>query len=87
MRVDVLFGVQQITPQDTVYAEFLFKDLSSGDTSQRYDPLNTDRSLRLTESQLPNIIAGYHHEWSPGVHTLFVVGRLHDEFGLQRTNE
>jgi outer membrane receptor protein involved in Fe transport len=32
----------------------------------------------VNEDQTPNIGLGYHHEWSPGVHTLFFAARLED---------
>jgi hypothetical protein len=31
---------------------------------------------------VPNLLAGYHHEWSPGNHTLFFVSRFDDQFTL-----
>src|SRR6185503_15347741 len=30
------------------------------------------------ETQEPIVLAGYHHEWSPGNHTLLLAGRLQD---------
>ena len=35
-------------------------------------------SYRVNEDQNPNVSLGYHHEWSPGVHTLFFAARLND---------
>jgi outer membrane receptor protein involved in Fe transport len=32
----------------------------------------------MNEDQTPIVSLGYHHEWSPGVHTLFLVTRLDD---------
>ena len=34
----------------------------------------------MHETQEPNLFAGLHHEWQPGVHTLFLAGRLQDTF-------
>ncbi len=45
---------------------------------QYYNPTNANQGYRLNEDQTPNIEVGYHHEWSPGVHTLFFATRLND---------
>src|SRR5437016_5403110 len=44
------------------------------------------KMFRNRETQDPNLFAGYHHEWSPGVHTLLLTARLQDEFSLQDPN-
>ncbi len=52
-----------------------------------YDPENTNQAnpgFRFQENQQPLLLAGYHHEWAPGIHTLVLAGRLKDE--LQVTN-
>ena len=73
---------QQITPNDSVYAQVgLFKS-ESGDVAQHYDPTNANLGLRVKEKQEPTFYAGYHHEWSPGLHTLFLVGHLRDHLAL-----
>jgi outer membrane receptor protein involved in Fe transport len=38
--------------------------------------------LRVKEQQEPNLLLGYHHEWSPGNHTLFLAGRFDDTLEL-----
>src|SRR5439155_7833322 len=48
------------------------------DLSQNYDPATASRNFRLREKQEPILALGYHHEWSPGVHTLFLATRLQD---------
>ena len=47
---------------------------------QYYDPSSASRRLRLKEEQEPNLFVGYHREWSPGVHTLFLGMRVEDDF-------
>ena len=68
----------QVTPQDTVYFQVEQYDANSGDLQQYYNPTNANQGYRLNEDQTPNIEVGYHHEWSPGVHTLFFATRLND---------
>ena len=75
----------QITPQDSFFFEALYYDTAFGDVAQYY---NQDGKLpgarapsptfRATERQEPNLFLGYHHEWSPAAHTLFLAGRLDD---------
>ena len=78
---------QQITPKDSVFVQAVYYDFESGDVAQYYDPYGTfghpalptpSSSMRITEQQEPILFAGYHHEWGPGVHTLFLAGRLDD---------
>ena len=60
---------QQLTWQDTVLLLTSFQDYSSGDNFQHYDPAKAFPNFHLTESQAPVLVAGYHREWRPGVHT------------------
>jgi Flp pilus assembly protein TadD len=78
---------EQITPQDTVYLRVVDYKADSGDTAQYYDPAMANTTLRVTETQDPNIIAGYHHEWEPGVHTLFLFARLQDTYSVSVLNQ
>jgi len=71
---------QQLTPKDTVFFQTVYYDFKAGDVAQYYDQSEASTTQRITEKQEPNIFAGYHHEWSPGVHTLFLAGRLDDTF-------
>jgi Flp pilus assembly protein TadD len=68
----------QVTPQDTVYFQVKQYDANSGNLQQYYNPTNANPQARVNEDQTPNIGLGYHHEWSPGVHTLFFATRLND---------
>jgi len=80
---------QQLTPYDSLYLQAVFNNYESGDVRQVYDPSDTNqfsRTLRVNEKQEPNLFLGYHHEWSPGIHTLFLAGRLDDRFHLSTSN-
>ncbi len=68
----------QVTPQDMFYLQIKQYDANSGDLQQYYNPTNANPAARVNEDQTPNIALGYHHEWSPGVHTLFFAARLED---------
>lgn len=73
---------QQLTAQDSVLFQAVYSDYESGDPRQYYHPTNASPTLRVKEEQAPNLFAGYHREWSPGNHTLFLAGRLRDDFTL-----
>lgn len=77
---------QQLTPNDSAYVEADFTHLESGDLNQLYNQKDADPSLRVTDRQIPNLFLGYHHDWSPGIHTLVLAGRLDDDFSLDQTN-
>jgi tetratricopeptide (TPR) repeat protein len=78
----------QLTPRDTFYLQTIYYDAEGGDLRQLYDPTaafaqgGPNRSLRFEENQEPLLLAGYHHEWSPGTHTLALASRLQDTFQL-----
>ena len=77
----------QMTAKDSVYFEAQRNESAFGDVSQRYTQASGDFSSRYKETQEPNLYLGYHREWSPGVHTLFLAGRLDDTFTRQNTNQ
>ncbi len=90
----------QLGPQDSIFLQTSFTNLSTGDVFQRYDPSEVngvtsrvpDGNGGTTTKQVPNSVAqsfhqhetqdpgmallGWHHEWSPGNHTLLLLGRL-----------
>jgi outer membrane receptor protein involved in Fe transport/Tfp pilus assembly protein PilF len=68
----------QFTPQDTVYLQVKQYEANGGDLYQYYNPTNATQGFRVNEDQTPNVGLGYHHEWSPGVHTLLFATRLED---------
>ena len=82
---------QQLTAADSLFLGVQGYEAESGDVSQYY---NHDGSLpgifpkpsaglRVNENQRPNVSVGYHHEWSPGNHTLFLFSRLDDTIDLR----
>lgn len=73
---------QQLTAQDSVMLQAVYSNYESGDPRQYYHPTNASPTLRVREEQAPNLFAGYHREWSPGNHTLFLAGWLNDAFEL-----
>ncbi len=73
----------QLTPQDSVFLTMEYFNQESGDVAQHYDQASANPGLRVKETQEPNLFIGYHREWSPGSHTLFLAGRIQDTLGLQ----
>jgi Flp pilus assembly protein TadD len=73
---------QQLTPHDTLFFQGSYYDANGRDLLQYYYQTNANLGLRTKETQNPNLLAGYHHEWSPGMHTLVLVGRLTDDLSV-----
>ena len=73
----------QPTPADSVYVQTVLTQSRFGDLGQVYDPSSEgNRQVRNQETQEPLLLAGYHHEWSPGNHTLCLVGRFQDTLSV-----
>ncbi len=72
----------QFAPQDTVYLQVKQYQANGGDLYQYYNPTNATRGFRFSEDQNPIVALGYHHEWSPGVHTLLFAARLEDSLSV-----
>jgi len=77
---------QQITEHDSVFFQVGYLDLSSGDVAQYYYQTNASTTFHAEEQQEPNLLAGYHRNWSPGQDTLFLFGWFDDELNLQDQN-
>jgi tetratricopeptide (TPR) repeat protein len=73
---------QQLTSQDSIYVNADHYDAVGGDLIQYYDQSSANPGVRTREKLEPTVIAGYHHEWAPGVHTLFLAGRLTDDLSV-----
>ncbi|MDA1275781.1 MAG: FecR domain-containing protein [Verrucomicrobia bacterium] len=71
---------QQITPKDTILFQTVYSDFEAGDAAQYYNQTDGSQTQRIKERQEPNVFAGYHHEWAPGVHTLLLTAKLDDTF-------
>jgi hypothetical protein len=78
---------QQLTPNDMIYVQSIYDWTKTGDPRQLEDPNDALRSLRTTDEQLPFLLAGYNHEWRPGVNTLLIGGFVNDDFKVSLTNE
>ena len=77
----------QLTLQDSIFLQTKYGDIREGDLFQYYDQSNFAPGLHFRELQQPAILlAGYHHEWAPGIHTLVLVGRLADEIFFNDLN-
>jgi len=70
---------QQLTPHDSITLLTKFQDYHSGDNFQYYNPNDASPNFNFDEDQSPIAVAGFHHEWQPGVHTLFLGGRLEND--------
>ncbi len=77
---------QRITPQDSLLLLAKYQDYESGDNFQYYDDSLARPAFYYAEQQTPMLLAGWHHEWAPGVHTLFLGGRLVNDQQLGDTN-
>ena len=75
------------TPQDSFFCQTIYYRASAGDLSQYYDPSSAHPGLRTKETQQPLLLAGYRHEWSPGLKTLIVAGRFDDTQSVTDTNQ
>ncbi|HEV2695868.1 MAG TPA: TonB-dependent receptor, partial [Verrucomicrobiae bacterium] len=75
----------QVTPADSVYAEVDDRRIESGDLGQYYDPSMANPTTSIDEKQAPDLVLGYHHEWSPGVQTLFLASRTEADTSLTGT--
>ena len=74
-----LFGQlkYQAGPDDLFYSLLHWKTRDNGDTLQTYSNLPGNPGQRLAENEHPGLVLlGWNHRWAPGVHTLFLGGRL-----------
>ena len=71
---------QQMTPKDSVYVRAYYYENESGDVNHYYDEASASAGLRTRETYQPSVLAGLHHEWNPGSHTLFLAGRLENTY-------
>ena len=78
---------QQITPHGTVDLQAILTDTKGGDLFQYYDQGAAAANFRFEEKQEPLVTLGYHHEWAPGVHTLFLAAHLNDRFSFTNSEQ
>ena len=66
----------KLSRDDSVFVQTKYQDLDSGDIVQYYDPAKARKNLHFSEVQDPLIFAGYQHQWTEGIQTLFLASRL-----------
>jgi tetratricopeptide (TPR) repeat protein len=76
----------QLTPQNSVFFQYSYYEAEGGDLRQYYDQTKADPTLRVREKQVPILLAGYHHRWSPGIDTLLFAGLLDGTLKHQTSN-
>ena len=52
-----------------------------------YNNVSPFPNLRTKETQAPILTLGYHHEWSPGQHTLLLANWLNDDFSYSNPSD
>jgi tetratricopeptide (TPR) repeat protein len=82
-----LTAKQQLTPKDSVYVNVQQYEARSGDLTEYYNQNLASPTFRMNEQQDPNVSLGYHHEWSPGVHTLLFAARLDDRTSFTNSTQ
>ena len=74
---------QQITAKDSAYVQVSFADANGGNRVQYYNQAKAaEAPIRFEDKQRPIIVAGLHHEWTPGVDTLLLASRLDDTYNV-----
>jgi len=73
---------QQLGPQDGVYFRASYYNADSGDVIPYYSQDEYNPGLRTSERHEPWLLAGYHHEWAPGSHTLVLGGWFNGSFDV-----
>jgi len=76
----------QLTPADSLFVEGAYYYSRFGDNGQYYNQYGNipgvapmpSSQFQGKEWQQPDIFLGYHHEWAPGSHTVFLAGYLND---------
>jgi Flp pilus assembly protein TadD len=86
-RQYILTMKQRVTPDDDFYFQAGYLKSDAGDVALHYDPTQTTPGFHVEEKQEPTLYAGWHHAWSPGSHTLLLVGRLNDNLTLRNPDE
>ncbi len=74
---------QQLTPADSLFVQVTRAESKGGNLAQYYNQSDAANDpFRFKDKQEPVLIAGYHHEWSPGSHTLLLASRLVDDYSV-----
>lgn len=67
---------QQLGTSDTLFFQPYWSATESGDLIEYYDPTHANAGYRSRETQSPIFLAGWRHDWNPGVHTLVLISHL-----------
>ena len=70
---------QRLSERDSIYVQAVYAEHRAGDLTPYYNPASANAGIRFKEIQQPSVLAGWHREWSPGNHTLLLLGRIEDE--------
>lgn len=70
---------QQLGPADSVLLLVKYQDYEGGDNFARYDPAAAHPDYWWRAREEPIVLAGFQHEWGPGMRTLFLGGYLQYE--------
>ncbi|MFO1460325.1 MAG: FecR domain-containing protein [Verrucomicrobiota bacterium] len=73
---------QQVTPNDTLFAQVYSLYRDGGDLRQLANPTNANTAFHFEERQNPDAALGYRHEWSVGNNTLFLYSHARDQMKL-----
>ncbi len=76
----------QINTSDSLYLQAEYFESDTGDLSQYYNPNRASTTAQIGQTQAPNIFIGFHREWNPGSHTLFLASRLEDNLNINDKN-
>jgi len=77
---------QRVSASDEAYFQIGTYHNRAGDVANYYDPAQSQIGFTVHERQEPTLYAGWHHEWSPGSHTLLLVARLEDSLNFHDPN-
>lgn len=72
----------QLTAKDSLFFQLGYFETETGDLAQYYNQGSASATARAKETQEPNLVVGYHREWSPASHTLLLFARFDDTLEL-----
>lgn len=76
----------QLTPQDSLFGSVQLVYVNNGDVNQYYNQSAAATGYQSSANRQPNVFVGYHHEWSPEAHTLFLASRQVANNAISNTN-
>lgn len=71
-----------ISAKDSLLFELQHVEMEGGDLTQYYDQRSANTGYHFKEDQRPNLSLGWHREWSPSDHTLFLISRWDSSFSF-----